>query len=204
MRNNTVKKYIVCFFCVICAAALLGGCALPTYNLSFDGTPSKGLDTFMRALIDGDDKKTGGMIYNYAWDGSSSLAGETLGKNDRAILECLRSGRSYRIDETSERIVDSHHATVTMEFTTFDIGKFRDELSGQVVAQVQQRQFEGTVFEEASEIDPIVEEIKARLLRSPQQFQTTASFEVEMISHQGRWKVVLTNELYSALTGYAV
>ena len=66
-----------------------------------------------------------------------------------------------------------------------------------------QKQFEGSVFEETSDIDPIVEEVKAELLKDPQRFQTTARFDVEMISHKGRWKVVLTDELYSALTGYA-
>ncbi len=204
MKNNAIKKQIVCFLCVVCAVALLVGCTLPTYNLAMDGTPSQGLDKFMRAVMDGENDKIRQMLYNYTWDAASVSDSESFGKNDRAVLECLRTRRSYRIADGSERTVDSHHATVGMEYSTFDIGKFQDELSRKVVAEVQRQQFEGTVFEETNEIDPIVEEIKSQLLEQPQRFQTTASFDVEMISHQGRWKVVLTDELYSALTGYAV
>lgn len=158
----------------------------------------------MRAVVDGEDEKIGGMLYNYTWEGESSFDDRSLRQNDRKILECLRSSRSYRLEEDSEQMVDSHHATVAMEYTTFDMGKFRDELSQRVVAEVQQKQFEGTVFEENADIDPIVDEIKTLMLKQPERFQTTARFEVEMISHKGRWKVVLTDELYNALTGYAM
>lgn len=204
MKRIAVKKQMVCLICAVCAVALLAGCTLPTYNLSMEGSPSRGLDNFMKAVVNGEDEKVGRMLYNYTWDGESELDSQEFGENDRAIFACLRSGRSYQIDDSAEQRLDSHHAIVPMDFTTFDIAKFRDTLSGDVVAAVQQKQFEGSVFQEMSDIDPIVEEVKAELLKQPQRFQTTAHFDVEMISHKGRWKVVLTDELYSALTGYAV
>lgn len=203
MKRITIKKQMVCLICIACVVVLLGGCTLPTYNLSMGGSPSKALDSFMKAVVNGEDEKVGRMLYNYTWDGKSDLENQEFGKNDKAIFACLRSGRSYQIDDSAEQRLDSHHAIVPMDFTTFDIAKFRDTLSKDVVAAVQQKQFEGSVFEETSDIDPIVEEVKAELLKDPQRFQTTARFDVEMISHKGRWKVVLTDELYSALTGYA-
>ena len=89
-------------------------------------------------------------------------------------------------------------------YATFDIGRFENTLSEIVLDTISQMQNEGTIFEDSSDTDQIIEAEKQKLLQSPEDFITTKSYTVEMISYKGQWRVVLSDEFYSALSGYAV
>lgn len=201
-----IKIRRVCLYVIltICAAALLCGCDLPTYNLSGGDTPLQTFEEFMEAVINGENDKIGDMIYNYSWDSEHMPDFQGMGENDARIIECVEMSRSYEIVSGSGYMIDSHNAQIAVNYTTFDIGRFEDMLSGTVLETIQRMQYEGTVFEDSSDTDQVIEAEKRKLLENPEDFITTKSYTVEMISYKGRWRVILSDEFYSALSGYAV
>lgn len=189
----------------LCLAAAVmtvcSGCGrMPSYNLSGDGSPSKALAVFLDEVIQGDDVKAKDMVYNYYFSAEKRTNGDDL--NSR-IMGCLYGSRSYELVGKARR-QDSHTALVTVSYTTFDIGKFEEAVTGEALEIVQQREYEGEVFENADDTQPIIDRCKEEQLTHPEAFYTTQRFEIEMISCRGRWMVMMTGDFYKALSGYAV
>ena len=188
---------------IFLAAAVMiafSGCRMPSYNLSGDGSPSKALATFLDAVMRGDDVKAKDMVYNYYFSAEKPTDGDDL--NSR-IMGCLYDSRSYELVGKAKRL-DSHTARVTVNYTTFDIGKFEEAVTEEAVEIVQQREYNGEVFENADDTQPIINRCKEEQLEHPEAFYTTQTFEIEMISCRGRWMVMMTGDFYKALSGYAI
>ena len=57
-------------------------------------------------------------------------------------------------------------------------------------------------FKDENDTKDIIEKNKNSLLEDPQKFYTTQKFKIDLISVKGKWKVVLTEDFYNALSGY--
>ncbi len=204
MNIEICKKMLVAAFLTVCGALLLSGCELPSYNLANHDTPLQALEEFMDAVINQDNEKIGDMLYNYSWDSDYLSTPENVSETDAQIIESVVKSREYEIVSESDYIVSSHSAKITINYTTFDISKFEQTLSENVLEIIQQQQYEGVVFEDSSDTAEVIEAEKQELLQMPVDFFTTERYAVELISYKGQWKVVLSDEFYSALTGYAV
>ncbi len=213
LRLFTVSACLA-VFCAI-GAAVLSGCEFNTYNVASPRKPSESFEEFMDALACGDDDTVNSLLYNYSWSsaglesgssGAYSLGGSTIDGADARLTSLLLTGRSYRIVSESDCPGDGVNAGVTVDFTSFDLGRFRRELTDRTVDEIRERQLDGEVFETPEQTAPVIEEIKSDMLRSPEScsaFYTTARYTVEMVYTGGRWKIILTNDFYRALTGYA-
>lgn len=178
--------------------------ALPTYNLSGGNPPLKVVEEFMEAVINEENEKIGDMLYNYSWDTEYFSAAENVSESDSKIIECVNQSRAYKIVSGSDYLIDSHNAEVTIQYTTFDISRFYETLCAIVIEEIQQMQYEGVVFENESDTVQLIEDEKQNLLQNPNDFITIKNYTIELVSYKGRWLVVLSDEFYSALSGYAV
>lgn len=186
---------------------VLAGCAgLPSYNLSDGGDPADVVVRFLDAVVSGDGSDVSDLVENYAWESGAEIpfGGAAVSESDLALYQCVRESRAYELSGKSAYAEDEHHATVAVNYTSFDVGKFQTALTEKVVAEVKQRQYEGEVFEDFSDTTDIIEQHKAALLQNPKEFYTTQAYEIELVSRGGRWRMVLSDEFYNALTGYAL
>ncbi len=200
MKRRRCLQRAAGIFLAVAVMLGLSGCRMPSYNLSGDGSPSKALAAFLDEVIEGDDVKAKDMVYNYYFSAEKPTDGDDL--NSR-ILTCLYDSRSYELVGKAKRL-DSHTARVTVNYTTFDIGKFEEAVTDEAMEIVQQREYNGEVFENNNDTQPIIDRCKEEQLTHPEEFYTTQVFEIEMISCRGRWMVMMTGDFYKALSGYAV
>lgn len=195
-----MKKKMLLLFS-LAGILLLAGCGLPTYNLFDPGTPSEGLSAFLDAVIAGDDQTADELLYNYSWHASDPSSATVVSETDAAIVNCIVSGRSYAIVSESDFTKDSRTARVTVSFTGFDMRKFEQRLTEDAVKTVKQRQYKGETFDGPDDTVDIIEAAKDKLLQAPEEFYSTQDFTLEMVCDKGHWRVIMSDEFYSALSG---
>ncbi len=217
MSTNLKKQICTLAFLIIGCTFVLAGCGaakLPTYNLSEPGNPSQALAEFIDAVIKGDNASVNDMLYNYTWqyeyqlvsssDGTYSFNGQIVSETDAMIIDCIAQSRSCEPVDKESYLKDSHHAVAVVNYTSFNLSKFRETLSRQVLSEISGRQYEGEVFKDYSDIAEIIEDGKKELLKNPRDFYTTNKYSVEMVSCKGKWRVIMSDEFYNALSGYAL
>ncbi|MGN0474535.1 MAG: hypothetical protein ACI4IJ_05545 [Acutalibacteraceae bacterium] len=202
------KKICVSLLFILCSLTVLSCCQMPTYNLSDGGTPSQALSEFLDAVIRGDNASIKDMVYNFSWNSDyltdSSVSDSDISPSDAEIISCISKSRKYEIVSESNYDPNGHNAEVTVNYTTFNVTEFEQKLAEKAVAIIQRRQYEGEVFKDASDTVKIIEETKLQLLKNPEIFYTTQKYTVEMVSYKGKWRVVLSDEFYKALSGYSI
>lgn len=208
-KNRKIdKKTVVTIWLAAVCLWLLAGCAgLPSYNLSDGGDPTDVVVQFLDAVVSGSDANVSELVDNYVWqsdEGSLPFDGAAVSETDLEVWNCVQQSRAYELAGKSASFQDEHHATVSVTYTSFDVGKFQAQLTEQVVAEIKQRQYEGEVFSDPSDTTDIIERHKAALLQNPEDFDTTQSYDLELVSRKGHWRIVLSDEFYNALTGYAL
>lgn len=205
MFRYSCKKILLLSF--VCCLLTLAGCTkLPSYNLSHDGNPADVVTQFLDTVISGDGSDVSDLVENYAWQSGSDtpFGGAAVSESDLAIFQCVRESRAYELSGKSAYAEDEHHATVMVNYTSFDVGQFQKTLTEKVVAEVKGRQYEGEIFADSSDTTDIIEQNKAALLQNPKDFYTTQTYEVALVSRGGRWRIVISDDFYNALTGYAM
>lgn len=196
-------KKIILSVSVLAAFFILTACSLPSFNLSSSNLPDEVLTKFMDAVLNGEDGDIDELLYNYSWDNTCNDVDEGVSPTDTLILNYLAESRAYQIIG-EPKYTGSHSAQITLKYTTFDIKKFQQSLQERVVEIIKQKQYNGATFESPDDTKDIIEKYKKQLLENPDEFYTTEQFTIEMINSSGKWRVVLSDKFYSALTGYAV
>lgn len=195
-RKKTVLLLLAGVVCM-----LMTGCAkLPTLNLSRGGTPTESVTAFMDAVVQESKDDLSESVYNYDWRSEDALRGRTVSASDLAIIDCVKQSRSYSI--LKETVTDSHHADIHLRYTCFNVREFQNKLTEIVTEDIKERKYNGERFSDFSDTVPIIEAHKAELLEEPTAFYTTEEYHVAMVSSKGRWRIVMTDEFYNALTGY--
>lgn len=200
LKKSVTRRWGVCLLALACGLFCLGGCGLPSFNLSGSGSPAEGLEAFLQAVAAGRDEGVDDMLYGASWRTGERNA---LRAEDRALADCVAASRRYRVFADSTVMQDSRHATVDAEWSTFDLSAFRRALETAVTAENNQRRLDGTAPGTPEEAVPMIDALRQELLRSPESFRTTERFTVPLVCQDGRWKVVLSDPFYRALTGYA-
>ena len=198
---------------ILLCAAVLAGCDIKTYNMTDPGRPADAFSAFYRAVSDGDDDTANQLLYNYSWKSympqtgasgdSHTVNGTEVSGSDARVMTCLLQSRKCSIVSESDYTKDDMNAAVTVSYTSFDISKFQSQLNEQAVETVKKKQYDGQVFKDKNDTKDMIEEIKNRLLDDPGQFTTTRPFRIELINVKGKWQVILTEDFYKALLGYA-
>lgn len=209
----TIKKWVTSSLLAVALTALviLTGCAVRTYNMVDPGHPSQTFMAFYRAVSDGDDDTANALLGNYAWhsyvpektgEGTYSVNGTELGGSDALLLECLMKSRRCEVVSESDYDKNDADAYVTIRYTSFDMKAFQQELAARSVEAVKEKRYEGQVFQTSSDTQGVIEQLKAELLKQTEAFYTTRTFRIRLIGVKGKWKVLLTEEFYKALSGY--
>ena len=196
---------------LMCAAAL-SSCGVKTYVMVDPGKPSDAFNAFYRAVSDGDDEAANRLLSNYRWhsympdrsggDHEYSVNGSVLTGSDAKIMDCVLKSRKCVVVSESDCTGDDMIAWVTVSYTSFDITKFQKELAARAVEEVKNRRYNGEVLNDSSDTQPIIENIKNKLLREPADFYTTRRYKICLASVKGKWKVIMTEDFYKALSGY--
>lgn len=199
---------LVSLFC----ALMLTSCEIKTYNMTDPGKPSDTFTAFYSAVLEGDDAAANQLLYNYSWNSympkgyqnsdSYTVNGIIISGSDAAVMNCLMESRSCRVVSESDYTKDDLNAFVTVEYTSFDLSGFQQELAARAKKEVKEKQYHGKVFKDEKDTKEIIETIKAKLLKDPQPFCKTQKYRIELISVKGKWKVNMTEEFYKALSGY--
>ena len=210
IRHKYVMLSFIIMIALFCALPLTG-CEFNTYSMVSAGKPSDSFAEFFEAALNGDDLTANELLYNYSWtsgnltsdsSGTYSLNGQSIDGADALLINCVLNSRSYRIVSESDYQSDSINAWITVDFTSFDMGKFQKELTQECVTEIRERQLNGEVFEEQSQTQPIIEQITSDLLNKPKRYYTKYKYKIEMTYFKGKWRINLTNDFYKALSGY--
>lgn len=206
MREICKKISVATFIVVFCSIMPVGCSALPTYNLANNGDPAEVVTRFLDAVISGDNSDIGDWIYNYSWqsnEDNSPFGGSVVSESDLALLSLVRNSRDYELIGSSEYSKDRCRAWVTVNYTSFDIGKFSEKLNEDVLEEITMRRNEGELFDSPDDTVEIIERHKSQLLKNPRVFYTTRKYTVELVGDKGCWKILLSDKFYNALSGYS-
>ena len=195
----------------LAALAALVSCGFKTYNMTDPGKPADAFTTFYRAVSDGDDATANELLYNYSWNsfkpsgkkdgGQYEINGVTVSGTDAMLFDVMLRSRNCRVVSESDYSRDDLNASVTVSYTSFDLSRFQKDLSRASVKAVKEKQRSGQNFSSAAETRGIIDEIKVRLLKEPEKYYSTKKYKVELICEKGRWKVILGEDFYKALSG---
>lgn len=211
--NQAFKKGLTAALLGMAMSGLLivTGCGIKTYNMLDPGRPSQTFMAFYRAVSDGDDAAANELLGNYSWhshmpkktkDGGYSVNGTVLSGSDAKLMDCILKSRRCEIVSESDYTRDDVSASVTVRYTSFDIKKFQKELSARAVEDVKEQRYQGKVFNDSADTQEVIEQLKTELLKAPQTFYTTQRFRIRLAGVKGKWKVLLTEDFYKALSGY--
>ncbi len=190
----------------VCCIVLLTGCSLPTYHLYDPGVPSQEVSAFLDAVITGHYEKANERLYNSVWvsdsdSGMYSAEGTLVSENDTRLMQCINESRQYEIVSESDYSNDAPEARVTVKYTVFSVPAFQSELSSDVVQRVKAEQYNGTQFESAADTAALIENRKAALLQTPENYYSTGYYTVRLVRYKGQWRIVLPDAFYQALCG---
>lgn len=117
------------------------------------------------------------------------------------MFDYLTDSRSYSIK--GEPSVIGHDATAIIDLTVLDFRKVETTLSETVTAEVSEIEFSGTEVDD-SMLDGIILSSLKELMQAPEMYYTTQTLELELSFRDGSWKIICSDDLYSALVGYIV
>ena len=191
--------------------SVLVSCGIKTYNIIDPGKPTDAFAEFYRAVSDGDDAAANELLYNYEWHsfkpekktgmGGYVVNGITVSGADAMVFDVMLRSRSCRVISESDYGRDDLKSSVTVSYMSFDLAKFQKALSKIALSEVKEKQREGVNFSSAEETRQIIDSIKIELLKDPHKYNTTRRFKINLICDKGKWKVVLSEDFYKALSG---
>lgn len=194
-----MKRIAVLAVCVVMTVCILCGCSMPSINLTTTTTPSEDLLKFFDYLAAEDYANAEGYVFNYSSLGFVQGSGDEL---DQRLSRMLTESRSVRIVSQGE--IYGRDSVVTIELTTLDFKKLETALNARVLEVIQERQFVGQSFETEDKILAVVYEVLDQMTLSASEYYSTKQFTVDMKLSENHWKIVCSEELYSAIIGYAI
>ncbi len=200
--NRSTKRWILLFILpVLAAQLLLGGCTMPMYTMCVDeaDNPQNCFEEFFGCLRSGNYEEADTYLSNYRTLGFGSLGSDEFSS---LLDQHLSSSRSARVTETVFH--RGFEATLRIEYTTFDFKKFEPVLTEATTQKVHDLQYEGQTVEGDDQYEALMLECANELLLAPQDYYTTKSFLLDFEKIDGEWKMICTDEFYSALVGYTI
>lgn len=209
------------YLCLMLALLLLAlaGCTPSGKSLGELPSPDAAVLEFFSCMSNGDYSQADTYINNYTTLGfadvqASELSAADLSQTDLAssvsegdiitnkLIALLRESRSAEI--ISETDIDGRSAVCHVRVTSIDIRKIEQPLSDNVEARIKELKYRGGIYETSEDIMPIVSQELDKLLYDISPYTVSGEFDIEMIYTERRWKLNISEELYSALVGYMI
>ena len=194
-----MKRFLSLFICISVIFAAFCGCNLPSVNLTSTSTPSEDLLKFFDYLKAGDYVSAEGYVYNFSTLGFKPDGQSELQKRLESLLTASRN-----VSVISEGEIFGRDCTVTVELTTLDFGKLDKALSERVLDEIKTREFNGETFETNEAILAVVYSVLDSMTVSMTEYYSSNRYDVDMKFSDDCWKIVCSEELYSAIIGYAI
>ncbi len=177
------------------------GCSGEAVSLTELPDPTESVDKFFELIADEEYAAADELVYNYV-----TLGMTRSGNIDDAVMQVfcreLNAQREYEI--VMEPQVNGKTAVMTIKVTTLDLREVYDPLIANVKETIRQMQYVGENTEGEDIILEVASDELAELLESDQSLTTTGIFALELVYSKGQWRLIISDELYSALIGYAV
>ena len=195
-----MKKIILSLVLVLACVFSLSACSPPTITLfSNMGTqPEDSVAEFFSCLRSEDYDRADQLLQNLSTLGFDGAFSEELYSQ---MYRYLVESRSYTADGSST--IKGHSAELSISLTVLDFRKVETTLTEVATAKVADLEYAGTEVDD-SMLDGIIQSCLSDIMQSPTDFYSTQSLVIQLHFEDGEWKIICSDELYSALVGYIV
>ena len=188
---------------MLLAAMLLTlcGCSGEAVSLTKLPDPALSVESFFEHLEKEEYAEADELVYNYVtlgMTGSERIEDPLM----QVFYRELNSQREFEI--VMEPQVKGKTAVMTVKVKSLDLREVYDPLIVNVKDTIRHMQYEGEKVDTEEAILAVASEELGRLLAENESMTTTGIFAVELIYSKGNWRLIISDELYSALIGYAV
>jgi len=182
-------------------ALMLCACEAPVIACFTDenNTPERCYELFVECMSNERYSEAEKYIMNY----------ETLGFDQRQddpftsmMFSAIARSRSGRVIERVSD--DGHKVTLNVEFTTLDLSLIAPVLTEATSTLVYDTQFAGIEVSSSDQYEQAMIDSLQTLLEHEKDYYRTAAFTLDFELYEGEWKMISTQEFYSALIGYSL
>lgn len=208
-----MKKYLSLLCAVVMLAAVLCGCTAPAYSAGEMENPKITLNCFVEAMSERDFDKAESCVINYTTLGFDGMEKVSQASADWRIYELLFDSYEAEYKESStepitspyvseDMNVNGRRADITFDFTSFNFEKMSADLTKAIAEIGAERMYYGETFETEEEALALVEEGYETVFKNDMsQYYKTQVLTVTAWYDNGEWKLEISDEFYSALTG---
>ena len=208
-----MKKYIAMLMALVVLAITLCGCEAPAYSAKEMENPKITLNNFIEAMRGQDFEEAESYVINYASLGFDKIEKIPHSAADWRIYELLfESYEAEYISNSTQPIkspyssedmtVNGRRADITFTFSSFNFDKMSADLTEAISEIGAERTYHGETFETQEEALALVEEgYEAVFQNDMSQYCKTQELTVTAWYENGEWKLEISEEFYSALTG---
>lgn len=195
MKNKVIVLVLSAILLALC------GCSGEAVSLTELPDPTVSVEEFFEYLSNEEYTAADELVYNYV-----TLGMTKSGNIDDALMQVfcrqLKEQRSYEV--VTEPQVSGKTAIMTVKVTTLDLREVYDPLIENVKETIRTMQYNGENTDSEEIILEVASEELSSLLTSDKPLTTTGIFAIELVYSNGKWRLIISDELYSALIGYAV
>lgn len=208
-----LKKYLTLLLAFVLLAITLCGCEAPAYSAKEMENPKLTLNRFIEAMREQNFEEAESCVINYSTLGFDKIEEIPHSSADWRIYELLFESyeAEYKINSTEpisspyaseDMAVNGRRADITFTFSSFNFDKMSADLT-KVISEIgAERMYHGETFESEEEALALVEEGYAAIFQNDMsQYYKTQKLTVTAWYEKGEWKLEISDEFYSALTG---
>ncbi len=180
---------------------VLCGCSENAVSLTELPDPTESVDAFFEYLSNEEYAAADELVYNYV-----TLGMTKSGNIDDAVMQvfCRQLNKQRRYEVVMQPQVNGKTAVMTVKVTSLDLREVYEPLIANVKETIRTMQYNGEKTDTEEIVLKVASEELSLLLSSDLPMTTTGIFALELVYGGGKWQLVISDELYSALIGYAV
>ena len=195
-----------CFILSLVICLLLGSCDFPMRVVGNIPDPQQSVEGFFDSVCEGDFKKAD----TYLGDVSISMKEEVTDGFSKKLLQYLKE--SYRYEITEKAKTDSLNASQTVIFTYLDFSLLTDDLRARSskIGQKYLAEHNETYTETTDNTSILTDEganlvaeeaLDSVMKKNPEKYYTSETFDIRMKYQNGKWIILIDNELFEAISG---
>lgn len=215
MKAGTHKMKQKITYTILITAVIIAAVAVSVLNIVNSDEPARALcavpngqtsvTAFFDFIIDGDYQQAQKYLYNCTSLGFENEPDSEVGKK---ILSAVRESYDYSI--AGDFSSDGQYATQKVRFTYFSVADAKDTISEYTQEFYKQKIESATVNSELYDENNNLREDVAldlfemaadRVISEKDNYLRTIELDLELYYHDGEWKIVLSDDLASALMG---
>lgn len=194
-----MKKQLISMLLCLCIL-FLPACTPPTFTMCAGSTPQPEdtVEEFFICLRSGNYDGADALVQNMTTLGFSGTFTDELYIQ---MAQYLTDSRSY--SQVGDCVVKGHSAEMTIRLTVLDFRKVETVLSQTATTAVSELEYAGTEVDD-SMLDGIIQSSLTQLMMNPVDYYSTEEITIQLRYEDDQWKLICSDELYSALVGYIV